>query len=672
MIKNLLAKEISPYLLQHKDNPVHWRAWNNEALQAARIENKPILVSIGYAACHWCHVMAHESFEDPETAKVMNEFFINIKVDREERPDIDKIYMNAIHLMGQQGGWPLTMFLTPDGYPFWGGTYFPKKPAYGQPSFIQVLTQIAQIHRTQPDKVKLNSDVIKLALGKRIEKDDTQNLSPGIADQVAHQLLQQIDLSHGGLKGAPKFPQTIILDLLWRAGCRLELPEFHDAVILSLTHMCQGGIYDHLGGGFSRYSVDDRWLVPNFEKMLYDNALIMDLLIRAYQVTAEPLFRQRIKQTIQWVKQEMITGEGAFAASLDADSEGIEGRFYVWTAQEIHNLLDKDFDDFAQIYDVSTPGNWEGLNILNRLNSLHLENHTLEERLNKNRNTLLEHRNTRIRPGLDDKILSDWNGLMISTLSQAAVTFKNPEWLDWAQNAYHYIIDNMIIEGQLCHAARSGKIQQFATSEDYANLIRASLCLYQATDNRVYLKTALELNAVLYKHYWDNDEGGYYFTSDSAENLIIRSRSATDDATPNANGIMAQNLIKLYLFTGNQDNLDRVDHIISAFTAEIFQNIFNCASLLVAFDMRIQLLSVVLVPGQDKTDTHNMTETVREYLPASATFMIARPGTSPGQYHPASDKCTINSQPVVYICRNTTCGVPLTAKGDIIAALTAL
>ncbi len=672
MSKNLLGKEISPYLLQHKDNPVHWYPWGKEALDQARKLNRPILLSVGYAACHWCHVMAHESFEDDETAEVMNRLFINIKVDREERPDIDKIYMNAIQLMGEQGGWPLTMFLTPAGEPFWGGTYFPKTPNYGRPGFIQVLNQIAEIHQNQPDKVKTNCDAINQALSKKPEKDDTHILTVDIANQVANRLLQQIDFKHGGLKGAPKFPQTIILDLLWRTGIRLNLPEYRNAVTISLDRMSQGGIYDHLGGGYSRYSVDEFWLAPHFEKMLYDNALILDLLTRAYQATSEPLFQHRIEETIAWLQREMVTGERAFCASLDADSEGVEGKFYVWSAEEIKQHLEPDFDAFAQIYDVSKEGNWEQVNILNRLKSGNLKNDEIEQTLSQNRKTLSKQREGRIRPGLDDKILSDWNGLMISSLASASTAFRNNTWLEMAKNAYHYITTAMIIDGQLHHAARLGKIQHLATSEGYANMIRASLALHQATGDIDYLNTAIDLNSSVYEHYWDRNDGGYFFTADNAESLIVRTRSHHDDATPNANGIMAQNLIRLNLLTANQEHLDRCDQVISAFTTDMFQNIFNSASLLVAFEMRMALLSVVIAPGKDENLNQLMQTTVRSSIPATAALLIFNSDTSLTKTHPAHGKSSIKDLPTIYICQNNTCANPLTEKEDIIQALIAL
>jgi uncharacterized protein len=672
MCKNMLEYEISPYLIQHKDNPVHWLPWGEKALEKARRSNKPILLSIGYAACHWCHVMAHESFEDPDTAEVMNRLFINIKVDREERPDIDKIYMNAIHLMGEQGGWPLTMFLTPLGEPFWGGTYFPKNAQYGRPGFIQVLTQMAEIHQNQPDKIKANTDAIKHHLNNKQAQNTDQVLTENIANQIATRLLQQIDFIDGGLKGAPKFPQTIILDYLWRAGTRLALPEYHDAVTISLTQMSQGGIYDHLGGGFSRYSVDARWRAPHFEKMLYDNALILDLLITVFQATSSPLFKLRIEETIAWIQREMITKDGAFSASLDADSEGVEGKFYVWSAQEIKKVLKNDYEDFAKIYDISEGGNWEQTNILNRLASKHLGNTEQELKLAKNRKALLNLRNKRIRPGLDDKVLSDWNGLMIASLAGAAVTFKNPLWLEMAQKACDFITHTMIIDGRLHHAARADKIHHPATSDGYANMIRANLTLHQATNEEIYLDTAIELNSTLYKHYWDSADGGYFFTADFAESLIVRTRSASDDATPNANGIMAQNLIKLFLLTANQEHLDRADQIFSAFTAELLQNIFGFASMLVAFEMRRELLSVVLASGEDERNSQTIIETIRAFMPATAVLLITNSSTQPDKNHPAFGKSALNNRPTVYICRNNTCANPLTGEDEIIQALKAL
>ena len=369
MTHNRLANEPSPYLLQHKDNPVHWYPWGDEAFDVAAQTGKPVLLSIGYAACHWCHVMAHESFEDPATAEIMNELFVNVKLDREERPDIDKIYMEALHHLGEQGGWPLTIFLNAERQPFWGGTYFPKVAQYGRPSFRDVLTQISSIYQTAPDKVKTNTEALQSALQQKpriAPGAELPALSLAIVDQVATQIHSIVDPVRGGLQGAPKFPQVPIFQLLWRHFLRTGNTTSRNHTLVTLRNICQGGIYDHLGGGFARYSVDARWLAPHFEKMLYDNAQLVDLLTSVWQDTRDDLFRIRIEETIDWLSREMIAEHGAFAASLDADSDGEEGTFYVWQSHEIQDLLGDEAEPFGAIDDGTQEGNWEGKVILNR------------------------------------------------------------------------------------------------------------------------------------------------------------------------------------------------------------------------------------------------------------------------------------------------------------------
>ena len=380
--ENRLGRETSPYLLQHKDNPVHWWAWGPEALAEARRTDKPILLSVGYAACHWCHVMAHESFEDAATAAEMNELFVNIKVDREERPDIDAIYMRALHSLGEHGGWPLTMFLDSEARPFWGGTYFPPEPRFGRPSFRTVLAEVARVYREEPDKVQFNAGLLVKALNERQDGGCTPDLSDAGLAALIGPMARAVDAHRGGLAGAPKFPQWSYFWLLWRLAIRYGHPAALQAVDTTLTNICQGGIYDHLGGGFARYSVDERWLVPHFEKMLYDNALLIDLMTEVYRETGSELYKARIEETVAWLQREMIAEGGGFAASLDADSEGEEGKFYVWSKAEIEEVLGaEDAELFCEVYDVTAEGNWEGHTILNRLGGLELRSPEEEQAL---------------------------------------------------------------------------------------------------------------------------------------------------------------------------------------------------------------------------------------------------------------------------------------------------
>ena len=410
MAKNRLANETSPYLLQHADNPVDWYPWGEIALNIARENDRPILLSIGYAACHWCHVMAHESFEDPDTAILMNKLFINIKVDREERPDIDNIYMTSLALFGEQGGWPLTMFCTPEGKPFWGGTYFPPTSRYGRPGFPELLHHVANIYHQEPEKVSQNSNSVVKALEDLSSPARGSIIEPDNVFKAARSIIEQIDYQNGGIGTAPKFPQCPVLNLLWRGYKQNNRKDLGDAVLLTLNKMAQGGIYDHLGGGFARYSTDPSWLVPHFEKMLYDNAQLIELYSDAHQDTKEPLYLERVTEIIDWVSREMVKAtnpSGGFYSTIDADSEGEEGKFYVWSESEIRHLLGNDANTFIAAYDIRTDGNWEGKNILNRSGDPILKTIDIENQLLQNRKTLFNYRKKRIAPALDDKILAD-------------------------------------------------------------------------------------------------------------------------------------------------------------------------------------------------------------------------------------------------------------------------
>jgi uncharacterized protein YyaL (SSP411 family) len=672
---NRLEGETSPYLLQHKDNPVHWRPWGEAALAEAKATGKPILLSVGYAACHWCHVMAHESFEDEATAAVMNDLFVNIKVDREERPDVDAIYMGALHELGEQGGWPLTMFLTSDAEPFWGGTYFPKEERYGRPAFVRVLNEVARIYRDEQDKVRQNAEVLKDRLRPRARGAGALPPSEASLADLVRRLVQAVDPTHGGIRGAPKFPQVQFFTLLWRAGLRFGLTNPLDAVNLTLTHIAQGGIYDHLGGGFARYSVDERWLVPHFEKMLYDNAQLIDLMTEAWRETKSPLYAERIEETIDWLMREMTVEGGAFASSLDADSEGEEGKFYVWSPGEIDEVLGAESAKlFAATYDVTAAGNFEGHNILNRLGAIELADDETETRLAAMRAILLGRRARRVRPGFDDKVLADWNGLMIAALANAAQAFDRSEWLEAAERAFAFVSTRMTAAGRLLHAWREGEAKAPASASDYANMIRAALALANATGDLDYLALARAWVEVLDKHYWADDLGGYYFAADDTGDLIVRPFSGQDEATPNANGTMVANLMAFYLWTGEARYRDRADAILRGFARAMGENVLAHAGLLAAtIDVAAPALIVLMVPeGGDAMELRRALANVS--LP-NAVAMEVRAGESGASDLPESSpvhgKTAIDNKPTAYVCIGPQCSLPVTEPAKLVETVKA-
>ncbi|MDP1625959.1 thioredoxin domain-containing protein [Parvibaculum sp.] len=669
MSRNFLDAETSPYLLQHKDNPVHWRPWGEAALDAAKREKKPILLSVGYAACHWCHVMAHESFEDEGVAAVMNEHFVNIKVDREERPDIDAIYMSALHLLGQQGGWPLTMFLTPEGEPFWGGTYFPKEPNYGRPGFVQVLEEVARIFREEPAKVYKNRTALVKALEEQSATARPGEPTPQVPIVVAEKLREIMDPVHGGIRGAPKFPQVPLLTLLWRAHLRTGREDLAAPVARALDHMSEGGIYDHLGGGYARYSVDEIWLAPHFEKMLYDNALLIDLLTLVWQETRKPLYERRIRETVEWLAREMTVEGGAFAASLDADSEGVEGKFYVWSEAEIDNLLTPgEAALFKQVYDVTAEGNWEETNILNRLARADAPFTAEEEAaLEPLKARLFLERDLRVHPGFDDKVLADWNGLMIAALARAGAAFGEAGWVGMAASAFRFVMTGMRKDGRLHHAWRAGKLQHAAMADDLANMADAALALYEATGEESYLEAAASLAAELDAHYRDETNGGYFFTASDAPALIVRRRTVADDATPAANGVMPGVLARLALMTGKQDYAARADELIHAFAGELQQNIFPLGSYIASLDTRLKPVQIVLIGSRE--ETAELARAAFGVSLPSRVLMRVADGAALPEGHPAHGKTAVDGKPTAYTCAGETCSLPLTETTALEAEL---
>ncbi len=665
--ENRLAQATSPYLLQHKHNPVDWWQWGPQALAEAKRSNRPILLSVGYAACHWCHVMAHESFEDEATARLMNELFVNIKVDREERPDIDQIYMNALHLLGEQGGWPLTMFLTPAGEPVWGGTYFPKESRFGRPAFSDILHEVARLFREEPDKIEQNRTALLARLADKARPAGKVTIGLSELDAAAAQVGNMFDPVNGGLRGAPKFPQPAILEMLWRAGLRGGDPRFFDTVEHSLERMCEGGIYDHLGGGFSRYSVDQRWLVPHFEKMLYDNAQLLELLALAHQRSGNPLFRQRAQETVGWLQREMTTGEGAFCASLDADSEGEEGKFYVWSQPEIEEVLGENAAFFAAHYDVSAGGNFEGHNILNRLNSLP-RNMETEAQLAMLRSLLHKRREGRVRPGLDDKVLADWNGLMIAALVNAGIILEQPDWLAIARKAFDFIAKNMTRGDRLGHSWRQGQLLFPGLASDFAAMIRAALALYEATAERGLLEQALAWQRALDAHYADADTGGYYLSADDADDLLLRPHSTVDDATPNPNAVAAQNLVRLALLAGDDRWREQADRLIEGILSAAERNLFGHVALLNALDLRLRAAEIVLTgPAAE-----GLAQAALKLPFLDRIVLRARSAADLPAAHPAQEKIKAAQESAAFVCVGERCSLPVTDPGQIAAAVAAM
>jgi uncharacterized protein YyaL (SSP411 family) len=672
-MENALHRETSPYLLQHADNPVHWQPWGPRAFARAKADNKPILLSVGYAACHWCHVMAHESFEDLTIAELMNKLFVNIKVDREERPDLDTIYQNALALMGERGGWPLTMFLTPEGKPFWGGTYFPPEARYGRPGFPTLLEKVDEVWREKQNMVTKNITVMNDALQKISQTKAGDLISPSTADLLAGQILKEFDTVHGGVGQAPKFPHVPVLDFVLRAYLRTKAPAMAEAVRVALRQMCQGGLDDHLGGGFARYVTDAIWLVTHFEKMLYDNVQLIDILLLEYNVNDGQLFRERISETADWMIREMTAEGGAFAATLDADSEGEEGRFYVWNADEIDEVLGQDSESFKNTYGVHPAGNWEGRTILNRLGYPERLDDAAEARFAGSRELLLARREGRVRPGRDDKVLADWNGLAIATLARAGTALGRGDWIEAAVNAFDFISENMTQDDgeggpRLVHSYRAGIPGTMATLDDYAAMARAALTLYQALGKAPYLENALHWVDILENHYRDAD-GGFFFTADDAKDLIVRIKSAHDGPTPSGNGLMVGVFARLWLLTGDNQFRDRAEQVVRAFSGNLEGDVFVLATLLNEAELLTHAAQTVIIGQPGGADTKTLVAAAFSAAQPNLVLQSIAPEVQLPDGHPAQDKTSINGKATAYVCVGPVCSLPLTNEKDLKDAL---
>jgi uncharacterized protein YyaL (SSP411 family) len=668
---NRLANETSPYLLQHKHNPVDWYPWGPEALEKARTEDKPILLSVGYSACHWCHVMERESFEDEETARVMNEHFVNIKVDREERPDIDAIYMQAVQALTGQGGWPMTVFMTPEGEPFYGGTYFPPEPRYGMPSFRQLLHAMAEAWRDRRDEaVQSGRELAEhLAASEQIEARPG-TLTPKLLDQAAAAIKQRFDRRHGGWGGAPKFPAPQTIDFLLRTHLRKDDEEALRQAETTLLKMAHGGMYDQLGGGFHRYSVDERWLVPHFEKMLYDNGQLARSYLHAYQLTGNEEYRRIVQETLDYVKREMTSPEGGFYSAQDADSEGEEGKFFVWSADEVRQALGPDAMLFSQIFDVTTRGNWEHTNILHlprplediaRVTGQPVER--LQEVVERGKRKLFELREQRVKPGRDDKVLVNWNGLMLGAIAEAGRVLGRDDYLELARNNAEFVLQTMYQDGRLKHSYKDGQAKVEGFLSDYALYAEGLLALYRATFELRWLQAAHHLAEHMLDHFWDNDNGGFFETSDQHEKLITRPKDLFDEAVPSGNAVAAHVLLQLATLVGEPEYDRRARATIELVAAVIQKYPTAVATMLNALDFAMATPREVAIIGDvGAEDTKRMLRALDTRWRPNVMVVAASPNDTKAinAIPLLQDRPQQNGKATAYVCQSFVCNLPTT------------
>ena len=671
---NKLADESSPYLLQHAHNPVNWYPWGDEALQKAKEEDKPILVSIGYSACHWCHVMEHESFEDEETAQLMNDNFVNIKIDREERPDLDHIYMDAVQAISGSGGWPLNVFLTPGKKPFYGGTYFPPQRAHNRASWKEVLQGVSQLFKEKRQETEAQAEELTQHIGRSNVWPSIKNFSLGIegediftktdCDEIFKNSMKQADKKWGGFGNAPKFPQTFTINYLLRYYHYTKNEEALNQACLSLDKMVQGGIYDQIGGGFARYSTDAQWLAPHFEKMLYDNALLIRTLCDAYQITKNISYKKTIEQTIDFIERELMQSKGGFYSALDADSEGEEGKFYVWSFDEVNEILGDDAKLFCEYYDVTPNGNWEHTNILRVLTPLHefakekfLSAADLEEKLRTSSEKLLKERGKRIRPGTDDKILLGWNALMITALCKASAALGMSRYKDMAIENFNFLFSNFKVnenDFELYHTYKNGVAKYPAFLDDYAYLIEACISLQEVTSDNKYLEYARSLTSYVLENFSSSEEDFFYYSGKKQDDVIVRKKEIYDGAVPSANSVMAGNLFYLSVIFDNKEWKEKAAGYLQNLS-ELFTkyptSFGNWASIFIDIVAEINEIAIC----------GNGYEIVRDEL--NSYFMpnkvIQCTESVIEKEYPLLSQKSISSQPLLYLCRNYTCKVPV-------------
>jgi uncharacterized protein YyaL (SSP411 family) len=684
---NRLEYETSPYLLQHANNPVDWYPWGEEALQAAQVEDKPILLSVGYSACHWCHVMERESFEDPETAAFMNEHFINVKVDREERPDIDDIYMRATLMINRgNGGWPMTVFLTPEGKPFHAGTYYPAEPRYGMPSFRQIMDMVLDTYRNRRSEVERSAASLAANLGMSmladLETEPDQHLSVALLDQAARNLLERADPVHGGFsRGAPKFPSPINLEYLLRYHAATGHTQALEAVVFTLRNMAQGGVYDQLGGGFHRYSVDEKWLVPHFEKMLYDNALLARVYLHAWQLSGDVFLREIVEDTLDYVVREMTDPGGGFYSTQDADSEGDEGKYFVWTADELRAVLDGVVsrpDALIAYWGASDEGNFEGSNILHvadmqeRVAVRHgLSIEQMKADISAAKTVLFTLRKDRVAPGRDEKMLAAWNGMMLAAFAEAARVLGRDEYRQVAVDNAQFILRELRQDdARLWRAYKDGISRINAVLEDYAHVIDGLLELYQTTFDTRWFVAAQQLAESVLERF-TVEEGGFYDTSDDHEELIIRPRNVQDNATPSGNAMMAFNLLRLTAFTAETRYEDAALGVFRSLGAALSEYPMAFGEMLIGLDLYLRRPVEIAVIGDPQDErTAAMLAVVRQaYRPLAVVALSPRdaePSTVPALLRTRTLR---DGAPAAYVCENFVCAAPVTTAEALAAIL---
>jgi uncharacterized protein YyaL (SSP411 family) len=680
---NRLAHETSPYLLQHAHNPVDWYPWGEEALTRAKAEDKPILLSIGYSACHWCHVMEHESFENPDIAGLMNQHFVNIKVDREERPDLDSIYMAAVQAMTQRGGWPMTVFLTPQGAPFYCGTYFPPEDRMGMPGFPRVLVSVAKAYAERRDEVEQSGQrlVEHLRESARAMAAGADELNPHLIATAVQGLAGAFDGREGGFGGAPKFPQPMSLEFLLHAYIRERDPNVLHMVELTLSKMARGGMYDQLGGGFHRYSVDAVWLAPHFEKMLYDNAQLALIYAHAFQLTGKAFYRQVVEETLDYVRREMTSPAGGFYSTQDADSEGEEGKFFLWTPAEVEALLGpEDARAVMRLYDVTDRGNFEGKNILHLpvdaadvAGELGMDVQELEAAIARGRRTLVAAREERVHPGRDEKILTSWNGLMLKAFAEGSAILSRPDYADTARANAEFLLRELWRDGKLLRTHKDGRSKLNGYLEDYANLVDGLLSLYEVTFELRWFEAASELAETMVEQFWDAAEGCFYDTGVDHEQLINRPRDAFDNATPSGNSVAVEDLLRLWLFTGDSRWSGIAETVLRSMQALAASYPLGFGRLLSAYDLYFGPAHEIALAGPlDAPEIAAFRQALwTRYLP-NRVIAAGAPGDAAASAIPLlAGRDLVNGQPAAYVCHNFACDLPVTDPVRLLERLNA-